>query len=70
LKRRKNDGRLRDFFYLELIISEEGEGVVLEEDLLEGGGLVEQGGGEGGQAVVRHVQQRQGPQPYNTLKYY
>ena len=47
----------------ELIVGEEGEGVVLEEDLLKGGGLVEEGGGEGGEQVVGQIQQGQRPQP-------
>ena len=43
----------------EQIAREQGEGVVLEEELLQRGGLVEDGGGQGGQLVVREVQQRQ-----------
>ena len=44
----------------EQVSREEGEGVVLEEELLEAGGLLEDGGREGGQVVVGDVQQGEG----------
>ena len=46
----------------EQVSREEGEGVVLEEELLEAGGLLEDGGGESRQVVVGDVQQGEGGQ--------
>ncbi len=37
----------------ELVVGEEGEGVVLDEDLLQVGALLEDGGRQGGEVVVR-----------------
>ena len=41
---------------------EEGERVVLEEQLLQVGALLEDGGGQGGQVVVREVKVGQRPE--------